>query len=398
MGLEILEKIFHISVPHNIWAYFGSYSVSSFLAHYLLHKISHKNANKKTNIDFLLQQAKKVAENNLSEHLPSDEGKNTEKYKCFLSTVTDELKSYFFVNSHSTDTSDMDNAISFLPKIVRSVHKKTYNTLNHQTCLKLTCLMMDNVMETILKVPLYLTNEEIHKLGNELKLVINEIPRKIAGRNKEILLFQELLDNDNKYGLWLHGPGGIGKSELVRHLCRISKNNGYMLMGNKDKISDEDPLSFLGRVGELEREQYQVLESKNIKAQILAKLVKKFIEDTIIIIDASKDFESPQSSAPQNLVLERLDSLVNLVESLIERLKDLDSRVFLLIATRSIPPYSSNNINLTEVTCLTTEEEVKEFIDIKGGDEELKQYAKILLKKTAGWPLGLEAIIGAWRQ
>jgi hypothetical protein len=201
----------------------------------------------------------------------------------------------------------------------------------------------------------------------------------IAGRRQEIKLFEALCaDRINHYGLWFYGPGGIGKSALIRQCCQISKSVGYKIIGDKDKIIKENPALFFIRVCGFEKEKYQVSESTTIKSEIITKLINELHKNTIVVIDASKDFED-------------YNGLIDFAESFIERLKSLENRVFLLIATRMAPPYNPFHIYRIGLTGFRNEAEIKDFLELKGM-EDLKQYAKVLLEKTGGWPLVLETI------
>lgn len=201
----------------------------------------------------------------------------------------------------------------------------------------------------------------------------------IAGRRQEIKLFEALCaDRINHYGLWFYGPGGIGKSALIRQCCQIGKSVGYKIIGDKDKIVRENPALYFIRVCGFERERYRVLESTTIKSEIITKLINELDKNTIVVIDASKDFED-------------YNGLIDFIESFIERLKSLDNRVFLLIATRMAPQYNPVHVYLQGLTGFRNESEIEDFLNLKG-KEDLKQYAKVLLEKTGGWPLALETI------
>jgi len=202
--------------------------------------------------------------------------------------------------------------------------------------------------------------------------------KRIAGRKNEIKEFERLLEDKNCYGLWLHGPGGIGKTELIIEFCRIAKNKGYEI--KKGAIGKQEGATApFCRIFNIKTEEFQQSpEKRDTKFEILAKISKQLSDsnkDIIIAIDqATEEFDAYKE-------------LVEFIRFLITDIKLLENRVFLLVATRKEPrPFPISEIKVFKRLKGLTVEEIEELIEIKGWNKELKKSVSLLYERIGGMP------------
>ena len=202
--------------------------------------------------------------------------------------------------------------------------------------------------------------------------------KRIAGRKNEIKEFERVLEDKNCYGLWLHGPGGIGKTELIIEFCRIAKNKGYEI--KKGAIGKQEGATApFCRIFNIKTEEFQQSpEKRDTKFEILAKISKQLSDsnkDIIIAIDqATEEFDAYKE-------------LVELIRFLITEIKLLENRVFLLVATRKEPrPFPISEIKVFKRLKGLTVKEIEELIEIKGWNKELKKSASLLYECIGGIP------------